>query len=92
MYTTTNWQDFAVLDTGDGEKLERWGAYTLRRPDPQVIWPKQDPARWETADAWYHRSERGGGSWSFARTLPERWALNYGDLRFHVRPTGFKHT
>ncbi|MDR0897724.1 MAG: class I SAM-dependent methyltransferase [Oscillospiraceae bacterium] len=92
MYTTTNWQDFAVLDTGDGEKLERWGAYTLRRPDPQVIWPKQDPARWETADAWYHRSERGGGSWSFARTLPERWALAYGDLRFHVRPTGFKHT
>ena len=92
MYRCTGWTDFEVLDTGEGEKLERWGRYLLRRPDPQVIWPRQDEALWERADACYHRSARGGGAWSFARALPERWTLAYGDLRFYVRPTGFKHT
>ncbi len=92
MYLTQNWQSFRVLDTGDGEKLERWGNITLRRPDPQVIWPKQQPERWKGADAWYHRSAMGGGEWEFARKLPEKWTLTYGDLSFSVRPTGFKHT
>lgn len=92
MYTATQWHDFAVLDTGDGEKLERWGQYVLRRPDPQVIWPKRAPDRWTAADAWYHRSAKGGGEWEFFAPLPERWTLAYGALRFHVRPTGFKHT
>lgn len=70
MYRCTGWTDFEVLDTGEGEKLERWGRYLLRRPDPQVIWPRQDEALWERADACYHRSARGGGAWSFARALP----------------------
>ena len=47
MYSATSWKDFAVLDTGDGEKLERWGDIILRRPDPQTIWPKRNPALWE---------------------------------------------
>jgi len=92
MYSASEWQTFSVLDTGDGEKLEQWGPYVLRRPDPQVIWPRQAAARWDAADAWYHRSASGGGEWEFARKLPERWTLSYGALRFHVRPTGFKHT
>ena len=92
MYIADAWRDFSVLDTGDGEKLERWGKYILRRPDPQVIWPKQNPDLWNRADAWYHRSSKGGGEWEFKQTLPERWELAYGGLLFHVRPTGFKHT
>ncbi len=92
MYLADNWKDFAVIDTGDGEKLERWGDVLLRRPDPQTIWPKRDPALWERADARYFRSERGGGEWRFARRLPEKWTLTYGPLRFLVHPTGFKHT
>ena len=92
MLIADQWQDYEVLDTGDGEKLERWGDVILRRPDPQTIWPKTDEALWERADAVYHRSERGGGGWEFRRTLPERWELPWGDLRFYVRPTGFKHT
>ncbi len=92
MYISTSWRDFCVLDTGDGEKLERWGDVLLRRPDPQVIWPKQRPTLWARADASYHRSPKGGGEWEFARKLPDRWALTYGNLRFYVRPTGFKHT
>ena len=92
MYLPTSWKDFAVLDTGDGEKLERWGDIILRRPDPQTIWPKRNPALWERADARYFRSERGGGEWKFTRKLPEQWTLAYRDLRFKVHPTGFKHT
>ena len=92
MFLTTEWKDYEVLDTGDGEKLERWGEILLRRPDPQTIWPKAQPALWKKAQAWYHRSEHGGGEWEFFGRLPEKWVLNYKDLKFYVRPTGFKHT
>ncbi len=92
MFLCDTWQDYEVLDTGDGEKLERWGRVILRRPDPQTIWPKNDPRLWEKAQAVYHRSERGGGSWEFLQKLPERWTIRHGELAFHVHPTGFKHT
>ena len=92
MFLCEKWQDYEVLDTGDGEKLERWGDKILRRPDPQTIWPKHDPALWTRAQATYHRSERGGGTWEFRETLPEKWKIRYGELTFWVRPTGFKHT
>ena len=51
MFLCDQWRDYEVLDTGDGEKLERWKNVILRRPDPQVIWPKANPERWEKADA-----------------------------------------
>ena len=92
MFVAADWQDYEVIDTGDGEKLERWKNIVLRRPDPQAIWPKQQPELWESADAWYHRSARGGGEWEFRKKLPEKWTVNYRDLKFYVRPTGFKHT
>ena len=92
MFLANTWEDYEVLDTGDGEKLERWGNVILRRPDPQTIWPKADPALWKQAQAHYHRSEKGGGEWEFLTCLPERWTIQHQDLRFYVRPTGFKHT
>ena len=92
MYLASNWRDYEVLDCGGCEKLERWQDVILRRPDPQAIWPQQNPGLWAQADAWYHRSERGGGEWEFFRRLPERWTVRYGALSFYVRPTGFKHT
>ena len=92
IYCASDWQDYRVLDAGDGEKLEVWRDVTLRRPDPQAIWPKQAPELWARADAHYHRSARGGGEWEFYKKLPERWAVDYKDLKFYVRPTGFKHT
>lgn len=92
MFLCDQWSEYEVLDTGDGEKLERWKDVVLRRPDPQVIWPKAKPQLWEKADAWYTRSETGGGNWTFYRKLPERWTMTLGDLKFYVRPTGFKHT
>ena len=92
MFLADRWQDYEVLDTGDGEKLERWGEIVLRRPDPQTIWPRAEENLWRTAQAHYHRSDRGGGQWEFLKKLPDRWTVAYGDLRFYVRPTGFKHT
>ncbi len=92
MFLCDQWQDYEVLDTGDGEKLERWKDVVLCRPDPQVIWPKAKPELWERADARYLRSASGGGDWQFFRKLPERWVIAFDDLKFYVRPTGFKHT
>jgi len=92
MFIASDWKDYEVLDTGDGEKLERWNDIVLRRPDPQAIWPKQQPELWTKADAYYHRSTKGGGEWEFFKKLPERWTIHYKDLKFYVRPTGFKHT
>jgi len=92
MYLCDQWQDYEVLDTGDGEKLERWGKIILRRPDPQVIWPKAKPELWNRAQATYSRAETGGGHWDFKEKLPERWTINLRNLKFYVKPTGFKHT
>lgn len=92
MRLADGWKDYAVIDCGGGEKLERWGDIILRRPDPQAIWPKAAPEKWNRADGFYHRSDRGGGEWEFMRRLPEHWEISYGALRFRVRPTNFKHT
>ncbi len=92
MWKAEKWKDYEVLDTSDGEKLERWGKYYLVRPDPQVIWftPKEDH-RWRDFDARYARSNSGGGQWSRNR-LPERWQIRYRELTFNVKPMNFKHT
>ncbi|HEY5552603.1 MAG TPA: class I SAM-dependent methyltransferase [Opitutaceae bacterium] len=86
------WQDYQLLDCGDGMKQERWGEYVLVRPDPQIIWPRRDRAAWKDWDGFYHRSSTGGGEWEFRKTLPESWTIRYGALTFKIRPTNFKHT
>lgn len=91
MYLAGQWKDYAILDAGDGNKLERWGSVLLLRPDPQAVWPMAEADK-HPVDARYIRSSTGGGHWAYARQLPERWALSYRDLRLLVRPTGFKHT
>lgn len=93
MRIANNWQDYCLIDTSDGERLERWGNITLIRPDPQIIWKNPDKAaQWASAHAKYNRSSSGGGSWDYRRKLPESWQITYGALTFMVKPTGFKHT
>lgn len=89
MYLADNWIDYEIIDAGNGEKYERWGDVTLLRPDPQTIWPMKEPTN---VDARYHRSSSGGGHWEYNKQLKESWTVNYRDLKFIVRPTGFKHT
>ncbi|MBR0173350.1 MAG: class I SAM-dependent methyltransferase [Lachnospiraceae bacterium] len=92
MWLADKWKDYEVLDTAAGEKLERWGDYILIRPDPQVIWnTKRKLPEWKRANGIYHRSDKGGGSWTFDG-LPEVWSVSYGDLTFRLKPMGFKHT
>ena len=92
MWIAGNWKDYEVIDTGNGEKLERWGKYILCRPDPQVIWDcgRKDP-RWNNLNAHYHRSNRGGGEWEFF-DLPDQWSISYRNLTFQLKPFSFKHT
>ncbi len=90
MFLSDGWQDYELIDSGNGEKLERWGDITLLRPEPQAIWPMNITTAY--ADARYIRSTSGGGHWEYKRELPEGWRIRYGDLTFLVRPTGFKHT
>lgn len=89
MFLADSWEDYAVLDCGDGEKYERWGETKLLRPDPQAIWPMEMPAE---IDAHYVRAQTGGGAWNYVRKLPESWKIHWNELSFIVRPTGFKHT
>ncbi len=87
------WKDYECIDTGNGEKLERWKDVILRRPDPQALWPidKEDET-WKKPHAHYHRSKSGGGHWEYIKPLKNEWKINYKHLTFKVSPTGFKHT
>ncbi len=93
MWLSDEWKDYEVLDTADGDKLERWGEYFFIRPDPQIIWPKKiNPSMWNKANAKYQRSRKGGGEWNYLKgKLPEKWNITYKDLKFVIKPTGFKH-
>lgn len=92
MRIALNWQDYSVIATGNGEKLERWGEYTLLRPEPQAIWKREDLRKIGGVDGIYTRSSKGGGSWEFAKKIPAKWTIKYKDLTFSISPTGFKHT
>ncbi len=92
MILADQWKDYEILDCSDGDKLERWGKYILRRPDPQVIWQDvQKAPEWKKLNAHYHRSSKGGGEWEFF-DLPEEWQISYGSLKFNLKPFSFKHT
>ena len=92
MFIADKWQQYRIIDTCSGEKVEDWNGYILIRPDPQVIWSgDRTKPEWKSAHARYARSSSGGGAWEYSR-LPESWLLQYGDLTFRIRPTGFKHT
>ena len=92
MRVAADWKDYEIIDTSNGEKLERWGKEFFIRPDPQVIWhtPHQHPS-WNQIHAHYHRSNSGGGSWEFLKPIQSPKTISYKGLRFKIEPTGFKH-
>ncbi|MBR3792221.1 MAG: class I SAM-dependent methyltransferase [Clostridia bacterium] len=94
MWLADKWEDYRLIDTSNGEKLEYWGEYLLRRPEPQAVWEDRSCRElWEDSYAHYHRSNSGGGYWEYKKkSLPERWTINYRDLTFNIKPMGFKHT
>lgn len=93
MQINSEWKDYSVIATGDGEKLEKWGNVILRRPDPQVIWHVNTPfEKLPKPNATYLRSETGGGHWEVYSKMPESWNVKWRNLTFLVKPMGFKHT
>ena len=93
MFLADGWKDYKIIDCSEGEKLEYWGDKVLVRPDPQIVWRSDKSARqWQTADARYNRSKTGGGSWQCYKKLPDSWTISYKDLKFGIKPMGFKHT
>lgn len=94
MWLADKWKDYEVIDTSDGEKLERWGKYILLRPDPQVIWnTERSNPLYRKLNGHYHRSSKGGGEWEFFN-LPNEWQIQYESLglTFNLKPFSFKHT
>ena len=83
--------EYELIDSGEEERLERFGAYVLARPDPQALWRKRRaPEAWEKADAWYER-KGATGSWHMKKDVPRQWPIQFGGLTFLIRPTSFKH-
>ena len=93
MQVNSEWKDYEVIATGDGNKLERWGKYVLLRPDPQVIWPESFPLEnYKGLTAKYVRSATGGGHWEYLESMPENFTVSWRNLTFKLKLMGFKHT
>ncbi|HKZ44335.1 MAG TPA: class I SAM-dependent methyltransferase [Anaerolineales bacterium] len=88
-----NWLDYELLDSGEGQKLERFGKYIFVRPEVEALWKKKLPKKdWDEAHGFFQKTrEESGGFWKFNKSIPDRWELNYGKLYFWVMPTPGRH-
>jgi 23S rRNA (cytosine1962-C5)-methyltransferase len=86
-YICRNWKkEYQLLDSGKGRKLEKFGPYTLIRPDQRAVWkPAYPQDRWQQAAAEFVLAKKGGGGhWHRRQQLPESWQMSYRDLHFKV--------
>jgi 23S rRNA (cytosine1962-C5)-methyltransferase len=85
------WEDWGLLDCGNGHKLERYGPFKVVRPEPQAMWEPAS-AQWD-ADATFvpGSDEEGGGRWVQHRPVPRQWELSRGAVRFNASLTPFRH-
>lgn len=90
----SKWHEYELLDSGYGNRLERFGEFVLSRPDPQCIWKtKHDKSLWEKADAIFIIDNKSGkGRWVKKANLPEKWLLRFKDIKLWVKLSTFKHT
>lgn len=94
MLIANEWKDYELIDTSNGEKLERWKDFYLLRPDPQIIWDNGNllEKNRKMIHAHYHRSDKGGGAWENLKNIKPVWQVSYKDLTFNIKQMGFKHT
>jgi len=90
---SNNWSDYALLDSGDGKKLERYGAYIFERPEVQAMWKPALPEKeWSDVHAVFQPTpEESGGHWQFKKKVPERWKMEYSNLHFWAMTTPGRH-
>ena len=91
---TGGFEDYALVDSGEGLKLERYGPFHIVRPEPQAMWRRRRPETdWENADAVFTggKDEESDGRWRFRKPLPESWPMRFGNVRFSGRFTNFRH-
>jgi 23S rRNA (cytosine1962-C5)-methyltransferase len=88
---TQAWPDYALIDSGNGRKFERYGKYHFIRPEAQALWaPKL--ASWESDAEFIGGSdEDGGGKWHFTSPVPDAWSIRYKDVTFWAACTPFRH-
>lgn len=93
-----NWQDYELLDSGDGQKLERFGKYIFSRPESQAMWSRALPAsEWNNAHAVFQPSgEESGGHWDFKKRVDEKWVMSYplpqlSEIKFSAMTTPGRH-
>lgn len=88
---TEPWDDYALLDSGSGRKLERYGPYRFIRPEAQALWQPASPEWQADGEFTGGRDDEGGGRWDLASNVPERWPLSRGPVKFHATNTPFRH-
>ncbi len=91
MLVSNNWQDYKILKTSKGMKLESWQNILLLRPDPVITWDLGDFSEFKI-NATYYRSNTGGGHWENHLKTPQTWVIKYKELQFLIKEMGFKHT
>jgi 23S rRNA (cytosine1962-C5)-methyltransferase len=88
-------KDYELLDSGQGQKLERYGSVVLSRPDPQALWKKSLPeSEWKKAEAHFIPADEKNkkANWKINADVPKQWDITFGDLKFKIKPSPFKHT
>lgn len=93
IFYSKDWTDYEMLDTGDGEKLERFGNYTFVRPYESAFWKKTLPEKeWAKADGKFWSSKTGAKSgWKMTNKIESKWEMSYKGVKFYVYPTPFRH-
>ena len=88
---TIKQKDYELIDSGEGFKLERYGEYILSRPDPEALWKKNlSDNEWKNVDLEFIRNGTKN-KWIIKHGIPNNWDIVYGDLKFNIKPTSFKH-
>src|SRR3989344_7242701 len=85
-----NWSEYQLLDSGDGQKLEIFQNYKIIRPDPRIIWSRNNSSIWSDADAIFDRNS-AEGKWIYKKPPPEKWQIKFKILTFNLKPTDFRH-
>lgn len=93
LVSSPDWKDYELMDTGDGAKLEAFGPYRFVRPEPQAVWrPAMPKNEWESAHMVFKADDEDNDQgWQIQKPVPDRWEMQYKNLKFWVRPTPFRH-